>query len=111
LAPRLVLEAPTETTVGLNATYRWRLENPEPGVSYQFELRFDKGTNVCDSGIEEAFTTGTATCLAISLDARRYSNQTAEFGVRAIDSQGRSVCQSGGRLFFDPRLAPHLPCP
>jgi hypothetical protein len=108
--PRLVIDSPTEGIVGLNVTFRWHVENPELNTTYQFEVRLDKGTNACDAGIEEAINAQAATCVAVSLDPRRYSSQSAEFAIRAIDSRGRVMCQPGRRLFFDPELPPKPLC-
>jgi hypothetical protein len=110
-APRLVIEAPTQGAVGLNVTFGWRIENPDPGVTYQFEVRLDKGVNACDNGVEEAFNAQAATCLPVALDPRRYGNQSADFAIRSIDSRGLSMCQVGPRLSINPQLPPNPPCP
>ena len=110
-APRMVIDAPTAVTIGLNVTFRWHLENPDPELTYQFEIRADKGIDACDNGLEEVFNAQTATCMAVALDPRRYSNQSAEFAIRALDSRGQAFCQRGGRRFVDPQVPSNGPCP
>jgi hypothetical protein len=110
-APRVAIDSPPGGTAGLVVTFRWRLENPEAGQVYSYEVRLDKGVNACDSGIEQAFAAQQQTCLRIDLPATTYSGQRVEFGVRATDSQGRAFCSTGAAaLTIDTAAPAAAPC-
>jgi hypothetical protein len=107
---RLVVDAPADPSVGLNVSFRWHLENAEPGLTYEFEVLLDKGTEPCDGRIEESIDAGAGACVTVDLDPRRYSGQNADFAVRSTDSLGRSLCARGPRLFFDSQRPPAQAC-
>jgi RNase P/RNase MRP subunit p29 len=96
--------------VGLTVTFRWRLGDPEPGESYRYEVRLDKGTDACDSGIEEAIAAETRTCLVADLRPAVYTDTSVDFAVRATNSQGRTFCTRGQRLFLNPNTSASPPC-
>jgi hypothetical protein len=107
----VVIEAPTGGTVGLNVTFRWRLENVMVGETYRYEVRLDKGVNACDAGIEQAFQADTRTCLNIDLPADIFAGQRVEFAIRAIDSRGQPYCTNGpAALTVSASAAASPPC-
>lgn len=97
--PRVELISPADgDTVGLRVTFRWRVRHPEPGWTYRFELRLDKGVDACDSGFEDMFDASTQTSLTVDLDPPRYRGQSADWGVRTADSRGRTLCTNDFRF-------------
>jgi hypothetical protein len=91
-------------------TFRWRLDNPARGSTYQYEVRLDKGINACDAAIEEAFQADARTCLTVSLPAAIYAERSTEFAVRAVDSQGRLFCTAGRTLVPSASGPAPVPC-
>jgi hypothetical protein len=102
--PRIVVDSPESESVGLTVTFRWRIRNPKAGEVYRYNLRLDKGSNACDSGIEEEFNADTQTCLRVDLPSNRYSNSSVDFAIQATDSQGNKFCTQGRRFRVDPQL-------
>ena len=108
--PQIMIAAPDRDTTGLTVTFRWHMRNAPPGEVYRYKVRMDKGSDACDSGIEEEFDAGTASCLQVTLSANRYSNQNTGFAIQATDSQGRVFCTRGQRLSIDPQLPAAAAC-
>lgn len=108
--PGVVIDSPSGGTVALKVTFRWHLENPRPGETYRYEVRLDKGIDACDNAIEEAFSSDGGTCLALDLPTAIYTDVNVDFAVRATDSQGRSICTRGQRLFVSPNAPPSPQC-
>jgi hypothetical protein len=98
-SPRLVIDAPSSDPTSLTVTFEWHLVDADPAGTYHFEVRLDKGVNACDTGkSEDVFDAGTSTQLAVSLDPVRYRGQSVDFGIRADDGRGFSICQQGRRF-------------
>jgi hypothetical protein len=108
--PQITIDAPDGDTTGLTMTFRWHLRNAKPGEVYRYKVRMDKGSDACDSGIEEEFDADTASCLQVTLSSNRYSNQSTGFAIQATDSQGRVFCTRGRRLSIDPQLPAAAAC-
>ncbi len=95
------LDVPAKAGISTRApdvAFAWRLIDADPARSYRFQIRRDKGVNACDAGIEEFFDAGSATSMNLTLDARRYQGQSADFAVQAEDDLGFRVCEQGRRF-------------
>lgn len=98
--PRLVIDSPLVPEMGLKVTFRWRMENPEPGEIYQYDVRFDKGIDACNGYIEKSYPAGINTCLAVDVRGTYLVNESVAWAVRAVNSRGVTFCAYGSRLFF-----------
>ena len=107
---RMVIDAPVDRTVGLHATFKWHLQNPDPADTYRYELRFDKGEDACDNRVEQSFPAESRTCLTVDLDSRIYGGQKAWFGIQAINSKGQAFCAEGKRLSISKSAPPAPNC-
>jgi hypothetical protein len=109
-APRVIIDSPAGGSVGLTATFRWHIEDVEAGDVYRYKILLDKGQDACDGGIEEEFDAKTETCLRVKLSPTRYANASADFAIRATNTQGRTYCTQGGRIRVSPKLPPSPSC-
>jgi hypothetical protein len=96
--PRVIVDAPRSDPRSLAVTFAWHIQNPDPERTYRFKVHLDKGVDPCDRGVEETFDAGRATTLTVQLDAARYAGHSVDFGIRADDRQGFSVCERGRRF-------------
>ena len=106
----MIIDAPVDRTVGLHATFKWHLQNPDPADTYRYELRFDKGEDACDSRVEQSFPAEARTCLTVDLDSRIYGGQKVWFGIQAINGKGQAFCAEGKRLSISKSAPPAPGC-
>lgn len=102
--PLISIDSPESESVGLTVAFRWHLRNAKAGEVYRYKVRLDKGSDACDSGIEEEFDADTKTCLRVNLPSNRYSNSSVDFAIQATDSQGHVFCTRGRRFLVDSQL-------
>lgn len=107
---RIVIDSPDSESVGLTVTFRWHIRNARAGEVYRYKVRLDKGSNACDSGIEEEFDADTKTCLSVNLPSGRYSNSSVDFAIQATDSQGHKFCTGGRRFSVNSQLPASPSC-
>jgi uncharacterized protein (TIGR03437 family) len=112
--PEFIILSPVERSAGgqNSVTFQWCIPGGPVTETYRYKIRLDKGTNACDSGIEEEFDVGTNTCLRADLSRSRYfDGVTVDFAIQATDSQNRQFCFSGRRFVINTQLSPSPPCP
>jgi hypothetical protein len=108
--PRIVIDSPDSESVGLTVTFRWHIRNARAGEIYRYKVRLDKGSNACDSGIEDEFDADTKTCLSVNLPSNRYSNSSVDFAIQATDSQGHKFCTEGRPFSVNSQLPASPSC-
>jgi hypothetical protein len=89
------------TTVGLEVTFTWRVDNERPGTTYCSELITDKGDDPFDGGFENSFDVGTARTRTIDFATvcfGCYANESFWWGVRVTACNGGDTsCPCAGR--------------